>query len=294
MNTKPYRNFEVTTDDRGVTTVTLDVPGRPLNVLDREVMLELDQIVHELEENNNHVKLVIFRSGKESGFLAGADISAIVNIQSAGQATRIIEEGQMLFQRIEWLPMPTIAIIHGPCLGGGLELSLACNHRIARDNSSTKIGLPEIKLGLIPGWGGTQRLPRVAGLSNALSMILTGKNLSGSEASKIGLVDLAIAPDHWENGLAAFVKDVIGGNASKSPSTRRPLWQRMSEATRIGRAVIFRMTERTIASKVTHYPALAAAIRAVRLGYGYPPDGYLGERREFVDLLVTPTCHHLL
>ena len=81
---------------------------------------------------------------------------------------RLIEEGQTLFQRIEWLPMPTIAVIHGPCLGGGLELALACNYRVARDNSSTKIGLPEIKLGLIPGWGGTQRLPRVVGLTNAL------------------------------------------------------------------------------------------------------------------------------
>jgi 3-hydroxyacyl-CoA dehydrogenase/enoyl-CoA hydratase/carnithine racemase len=293
MSNKAYQNFEITTDDRGVTTVTLDVPGRPLNVLDREVMLELDQIVHDLE-NDNDVKLVIFQSGKESGFLAGADVSAIADIESASHAMRTIEQGQMLFQRIEWLPMPTIAVIHGPCLGGGLELSLACNHRIARDNSSTKIGLPEIKLGLIPGWGGTQRLPRVAGLSNGLSMILTGKHLSGSDAAKIGLVDRAISPDDWESGIAAFVDSVLSGHSTASPSSRRPLWQRMCEATRIGRAAILRMTERTIASKIAHYPALAAALRAVRMGYQKAPDGYLCERNEFVDLLATPTCRHLL
>ena len=160
MSKKPYQNFDVTTDDRGVTTVTLDVPGRPLNVLDRDVMQELDQIVHDLE-NSEGVHLVVFQSGKESGFLAGADVSAIAKIESASHAMRIIEDGQMLFQRIEWLPMPTIAVIHGPCLGGGLELALACTYRVARDNSSTKIGLPEIKLGLIPGWGGTQRLPNM-------------------------------------------------------------------------------------------------------------------------------------
>ncbi len=130
-------------------------------------MRELDQIVHDLE-NSEGVNLVVFQSGKESGFLAGADVSAIADIESASHAMRLIEDGQMLFQRIEWLPMPTIAVIHGPCLGGGLELTLACNYRVARDNSSTKIGLPEIKLGLIPGWGGTQRLPRVVGLTNAL------------------------------------------------------------------------------------------------------------------------------
>ncbi len=292
MNMKPYQNFDVTTNERGVTTVTLDVPGRPLNVLDRAVMLELDQIVHDLE-NSEGVKLVVFQSGKESGFLAGADVSAIADIESASHAMRQIEEGQMLFQRIEWLPMPTIAVIHGPCLGGGLELTLACNYRVARDNSSTKIGLPEINLGLIPGWGGTQRLPRVVGLTNALQMILTGKHLSGAEAFEIGLVDRAISPDHWEESLTMFIGEVLRGEVTRSNS-RRPLWQRMIESTRIGRAAIFRMTERATRSKVRQYPAIASAMRAIRLGYERGPAGLLCERNEFVDLLATPTCRNLL
>ncbi len=161
---EPYQNFHVTTDARGVTTVTLDVPGRPVNVLNREVMQELSQIVHDLEISDQ-INLVVFQSGKDSGFLAGADVSAIAGIESASDAMLLIEAGQTLFQRIEWLPMPTVAVIHGPCLGGGLELAMACRYRVVRDNSSTKLGLPEIKLGLIPAWGGTQRLPRLVGLS---------------------------------------------------------------------------------------------------------------------------------
>jgi 3-hydroxyacyl-CoA dehydrogenase/enoyl-CoA hydratase/carnithine racemase len=293
MNDNHYRNFTVTTDDRSVRTVTLDVPGRPLNVLNRDVMEELDQIVHDLENgDSDSVKLVIFQSGKESGFLAGADVMSLSNIESAVEATQIIEKGQTLFQRIEWLSMPTIAVIHGPCLGGGLELSLACNFRIARDNSSTKIGVPEIKLGLIPGWGGTQRLPRVAGLTNALSMILTGKHLSGSQAAKIGLVDRAISPDDWESGIADFIDGALGGNLPARE--KRPFGQRFMEATGIGRSIIYRMTEKSIASKVKHYPALAAALRAVRLAFRKRPDGYLCERNEFVDLLATSTCRNLL
>lgn len=291
MSDKIYRNFTVVTDDRGVRTLTLDVPGRPLNVLDRSVMEELDQIVHDLEtEDRDHIKLVIIQSGKESGFLAGADVNSISKIESAAEASKIIEQGQSLFQRIESLSMTTIAVIHGPCLGGGLELSLACDYRIARDNSSTKIGLPEIKLGLIPGWGGTQRLPRIAGLTNALPMILTGKHLSGSQAKKIGLVDLALSPDEWESGIETFVDNLLHGIAPAR--TKRPLGKRLLET--FGRGFIFRAAEKSIASKTRHYPALASALYSMRLAHKNSNNGYLREREEFVSLLATPTCRNLL
>jgi 3-hydroxyacyl-CoA dehydrogenase/enoyl-CoA hydratase/carnithine racemase len=288
-----YKNFTVLTDDRGVTTVSLDVPGRPLNVLGYDVMQELEQIVHELESSDD-INLVIFQSGKESGFLAGADVSKIADIESASHAVRLIEAGQTLFQRIEWLPMPTVAVVHGPCLGGGLELALACKYRVARDNSSTKIGLPEIKLGLIPGWGGTQRLPRVVGLTNSLQLILTGKDLNAKEAFAIGLVDLAIAPERWDAELGIFVEDVLAGRVIAPAKYRRPLLQRIAEATPLGRALILRMTEKSIRSNVAHYPALAAAVRAIPLAYGRGMAGFLCERKEFVDLLATPTCRNLL
>ena len=176
MSREKYKNFCLHIDEGNVATITLDVPGRPLNILNESVISELDDIIRTIETNDS-IRLAIFQSGKESGFLAGADVNAIAKIGSSADAIRVIETGQNLFQGIEWLAIPTIAIIHGPCMGGGLELALACDYRVARDNSSTKLGLPEIKLGLIPGWGGTQRLPRVVGLRNAVSMIMTGKHV---------------------------------------------------------------------------------------------------------------------
>ncbi|TWU21547.1 Fatty acid oxidation complex subunit alpha [Novipirellula galeiformis] len=293
MNTKQTKSFHVSTDGRGVTTVSLDVPHRPLNVFDDQVMSELDAIVHHLEHHGD-CQAVVFRSGKESGFLAGADVKAIADIESPAHATQLIDCGQQLFDRINWLAMPTIAVIHGPCLGGGLEWALACDYRIARDNSSTKIGLPEIKLGLIPGWGGTQRLPRVVGLANALSMILQGKNLSAAEAAKIGLIDLAIDPDRWEDEVACFVTQVLEGEAVSQSGRERSWGQRWLEATPWGRSLIFSATEKKIGSKAAHYPALRSAVKAVRSSYGLRPDGFMTERNEFVNLLATPTCRNLL
>ncbi|EMI20594.1 multifunctional fatty acid oxidation complex subunit alpha, partial [Rhodopirellula maiorica SM1] len=293
MSTDPYKAFSVTTDGRGVTTVSLDVPDRPMNILDGVVMSELEAIVHDLEHRGD-CELVVFRSGKESGFLAGADVNAIVNIESPAQATQLIDCGQQLFDRINWLPMPTLAVIHGPCLGGGLEWALACDYRIARDNSSTKIGLPEIKLGLIPGWGGTQRLPRVVGLTNALSMILQGKHLSAGEAAKVGLIDRAIGPENWETEVAEFIVQILDEDVVSQSGRKQPMIQKWLEATGLGRSLIFAAAEKKIRSKASQYPALKSAIKAVRCSYGLRPDGLMAERNEFVDLLATPTCRNLL
>ncbi|MGI9471845.1 MAG: 3-hydroxyacyl-CoA dehydrogenase NAD-binding domain-containing protein [Rubripirellula sp.] len=291
MNMQPYKNFDVTVDTRGVATVTLNVPGRALNILNRDVLTELDRIIHEFE-NSDDIRLIVFQSGKESGFLAGADVNAIANIESASHAMRVIETGQTLFQRIEWLTIPTVAVIHGPCLGGGLEWALACNYRVARHNSSTKIGLPEIKLGLIPGWGGTQRLPRLIGIRHAIKMILTGKHVSASEAMQIGLIDRAYGPDEWESSLPHFLDQLLSDRAASV--SRRGSWRRVLEDNWLGRTVVLRMAARQVASKSKHYPALSSALRAIRLGFDKGPNGFLCERDEFVDLLASPTCRHLL
>ncbi|MGB7324659.1 MAG: 3-hydroxyacyl-CoA dehydrogenase NAD-binding domain-containing protein [Rubripirellula sp.] len=291
MITKPYRNFFVSTDYHGVVTVSIDVPDRPMNVLTAEVMSELVTIIGDLERAIG-VTAVVFRSDKESGFLAGADVAVIAGIKSLDEASELIQAGQRLFNRIESLPMPTIVAIHGPCLGGGLEWSLACDYRIARDNTSTKIGLPEIQLGLIPGWGGTQRLPQRIGLSRALPLILTGKHLNASAAIKVGLVDRAISPDHWDNGVAQFVDDVIAGRVTAGQTA--PLWRRILDGTRIGRAVTVRMSKRAIRSKSKHYPALGSAIRAASVAYKPSCDGYGVEETEFLSLLFTLTCRNLL
>jgi len=291
MNMKPYKNFCLCIDARGVATITLDVPGRPLNVLDKSVMAELDHILRELE-NTPSLAGVVFQSGKESGFLAGADVNAIAGIESATEAMRVIETGQSLFQRIEWLAVPTLAVIHGPCLGGGLELALACDYRVTRNNSSTKLGLPEIKLGLIPGWGGTQRLPRLVGVRQALSMILTGKHVTASQAKRMQLVDLAIEPEHWESDLAGFIDDVLSGK--RTPVSHQRTWKRTLEDSGIGRRLILHMAANSLVSKQENYPALGSALRAIRSAFHKGPEGFATERNEFIELLATPTCRHLL
>ncbi len=293
MKIETYANFKLRQDDRGVVTAVLNVPDRPMNVLSREVMEELQAIVKDLRQASD-VKIVVFRSSKESGFLAGADISGFTQVESPAQASEMIKAGQDLFTSIEQLPITTIAAIHGPCLGGGLELSLCCNYRLAQDNGSTKIGLPEIMLGLIPGWGGTQRLPKQVGLAGGMKMILTGKHLSAAEAYECGLVDRVIDRQQWDQGIDAFVNDVLQGAKFPSPRKRRPLGQRLLEATGVGRSFIFKLTEKQIRSKVDQYPALGAAVKAVKAGYSHGAEGFTTEREEFVKLIETPTCHSLL
>lgn len=293
MNTGPYTNFTVSKDQRGVVKVVMDVPNRPMNVFSQDVLGELGSIVDELEQAKD-VQVALFRSSKESGFLAGADINGFTEVESSDAASELIKGGQDLFSRVEKLPCKTIAAIHGPCLGGGLEFSLSCNHRVAQDSDSTKIGLPEIMLGLIPGWGGTQRLPKQVGLPTGLKMILTGSHLSASKAYKNGLVDRLIEPANWDAGIDQFVNDVLSERNLDDPKKRRPLIERLTDATGLGRKFIFNATEKQIRSNAEQYPALGAAVKAVKASYVGGTDGYAIERNEFVQLIKTPTCHSLL
>src|SRR5260221_751747 len=179
-----FRNLRIERGKPGVMTVVIDLPDRPMNVLDEGLLRDLDALIASLE-HDQVLSLVVLRSGKESGFLAGADVEQLREIASPKQAETAILAGQELYNRIARLPMQTVAVIHGPCLGGGLELALACESRVARDDESTRIGLPETQLGVIPGWGGTQRLPRLVGLEPALRMILEGQRLPAAKAQKL-------------------------------------------------------------------------------------------------------------
>ena len=288
-----YKTLSVSCDDSGIFRIVIDVHGRPLNVIDADVMQDLADVVTDLESRDD-VKLVVFKSGKESGFFAGADVSIIQSIENAKQADQLLFAGQRLFARIEDLSMPTLAIIHGPCLGGGLELALACDYRIARDNSSTKIGLPEIKLGLIPGWGGTQRLTRQVGLKQSLSLVLNGKHLSAREASKIGLIDRAIDPDSWRDSLILIIDRLSRGKLIRSGgSWRRDLFNRVQAAGWV-RDKILSVARRSIAKRSRHFPALDSAIHAIEDSYRQGGRGFHTEREEFQRLLFTPTCRNLL
>ena len=291
-----FNNLHTGRNGRGIVTVAIDTPGRRYNVLDESLLTEFESLVAMFERDVD-TRVVAFTSAKESGFLAGADVRQIADLQTARQAMDISDRGQRLFDRIERLPIPTVAVIHGPCLGGGLEFALACRHRVARDDCSTRLGLPEVRLGLLPAWGGTQRLPELVGVVAALPMILQGKKVSARQAAAMGLVDAAFPHARFDREVERFVSQL---SAQSHPGlsrrrVRRPLLRRGVNNTRLGRWFVFRAAKRRIRDRKKHYPAAAAALDAVECGAQRSrEEGLLREGQSIGRLLFTRTCRNLL
>lgn len=286
-----FRHFRTECDDRGIETITLDLRDAPVNVFNAEFAAELAEIVARLERDPP--RLAVFRSGKASGFLAGADVREIQRLSTEAQARAVVVAGQDLFDRVERLPFHTLAVIHGPCLGGGLEFALACRYRIARDDASTRLGFPEVQLGLIPGWGGTQRLPRLIGLRRAIGMILEASTLSAGKAEKAGLVDRAISTESFDQESKRFIEDRLAGHPVQHRS--RGLRAIFLDRTRPGRSIVFGTARKRIRSREDVYPALPAALRAIEAGYRQSrANGLAVERDEFAHLVFTPTARNLI
>ncbi|MBC7427008.1 MAG: enoyl-CoA hydratase/isomerase family protein [Bacteriovorax sp.] len=212
---------------------------KTMTTLDIETMTELQEIVEELHTKTSEINGVIFWTHKENCFLAGADINLIAGMKTEAEAADGSERGQTIFNRIEDLAVPTIACIDGVCLGGGLELSLACKTILASNSPKTSMGLPEVKLGIIPGFGGTYRLPRKIGLPNALDMILTGKTLRADKAKKIGLVEevyprenlVAMASNFFnKKPKAKGLKESMKELATENFVTRKIIFQKVRES----------------------------------------------------------------
>lgn len=284
--------FNLSRDDRGVLTATLDLPGASMNIFNEAVIRDLATLVGRIETDPD-VKVVVVRSGKKSGFLAGADVNQIAGMRSAEEVESTIRFGQDLFDRIEKLSVPTVAVIHGPCLGGGLEFAMACRYRVARDDGSTKLGLPETQLGLIPGWGGTQRLPRLVGQAEALTMILQARNLSASKALKDGLVDRIAAPENLDATVEELVSEILNGKGPHRPS--RGFVAALRDGTAIGKKVVRHFARQAIEKQGKNYPALEAAIRCVEEGIAHGHErGLAKEREEFAKLIFGPTARNLM
>lgn len=303
MNDLHLKNFDVHLDARGVLTAILNVPDQPVNIFNESVLHDLDELIRGVE-SDEAVCAVVFRSGKDSGFLAGADLHAIQSLKDSREAEQICRAGQDLFHRLEKLSAPTVAVINGVCLGGGLEFVLACHYRIVVDDPRTKLGLPEVELGLLPGWGGTQRLPRLVGLQAALPMLLTGKKMTARDAVKIGLADaickqdqvddtilkLLMAPSRESDGLGKRVVAFLSGWRKPAKMLRQ-----IADGTRIGQWAILQMARKNIASNAPNYPALPAILRAVSAGlHDRTGNGFKVERDEFKQLISTDTHHSLL
>jgi 3-hydroxyacyl-CoA dehydrogenase/enoyl-CoA hydratase/3-hydroxybutyryl-CoA epimerase len=254
-------------DPEGAVSLILDVPGRSVNVLNRQVMADLDAALDSVAASK--APLLVIRSGKKSGFIAGADLQEFLGIQDAAGAEAVSANGQKMFAKLAALPMPTIAAISGACLGGGFELALACDYRLVFDKPSTQLGLPEVELGLLPAWGGTQRLPRLIGLERALRMILDRKRLNASEAFRWGLADaLAANENELREQFACLAARAVG--EGKRRLNRLPLrtWrQRLLESNPLGRRVLFKATERFMRRRVPDdMPAPFEALEAIRTG----------------------------
>lgn len=201
------KTFDVDIDN-GIATLCFDLEGSPVNILSSDVLRSLGAKIDELNKNQD-IKLLKFTSAKEGVFIAGADISQIEGLRDEEEAYDLVREGQQVLSKISALPFPTVAIIDGACMGGGLELALCCDYRLATEGPKTKIGLPEVNLGVLPGFGGTQRLKRLTGLSKALELILGGKILNGKKAHKLGIVDGCVPQGYLEFKEKSFCEQVL-------------------------------------------------------------------------------------
>jgi 3-hydroxyacyl-CoA dehydrogenase/enoyl-CoA hydratase/3-hydroxybutyryl-CoA epimerase len=275
-------------DPEGILVVTLDVPGEKVNALSRSLLGEFLALMDGLESRDD-VTGVILRSGKTDNFIAGADIRDFGTIRSQIEGETLAREGQALLDRMEGLPMPVVAAIHGSCLGGGLETALACRYRILTDDPKSVVGLPEVMLGLIPGGGGTQRLPRLIGIVAALDLILTGRTLKPRRALKAGVVDEVVpAPV-----LLQAARDAVRGLAAGTLKARAggiPLREKLL------RPLIFRKALSSVMAKGgRHYPAPLKAVEVVRAGTATSmAEGLKIEARAFGELAVSDVSRALV
>jgi 3-hydroxyacyl-CoA dehydrogenase/enoyl-CoA hydratase/3-hydroxybutyryl-CoA epimerase len=189
----------------GLFCLSFDLKTEKVNKLGPDVIKELDEVLNVLK-TKKEIKTLVFISGKESIFIAGADIDVIKTIHDAQTGAKLARDGQAVLARFEELPYPVIAAIHGAAMGGGTELALCCSHIVVSDSPSTKIALPEVNLGILPGFGGTIRMPERIGLQPAMDYILTGKTMNADKAFKLGFADAVVSPHDFKNNVFAFAK----------------------------------------------------------------------------------------
>lgn len=279
-------HFRIEADAGGIVWITFDMAGSTANVWNESTLREFD-ICLEAVSRDGSAKALIIRSGKDKIFIAGADLKAVRNAPVRRVET-LIELGQRVFNRLASLPMPKVALIHGACLGGGLELTLACDARIASDSEQTRLGLPETQIGLIPAWGGSTRLPRLLGLPTALELIVTGKLLKPSAAKRLGLVDL-VAPR--ENLEKTARKMLSTGIPEREPPLSHSFWKLPGIRT----ALAHRVRGQVMAKTRGLYHAPLRAIEVATAASVLPLDKALElERHAILDLALTPETEHLI
>ncbi len=289
----PYSGEGVTLEieDR-LAWIRLDQPDRPVNVLSSSLIQSFDQVLSHLESSDARAAIII--SDKPNVWIAGADIEEFGTLRSASDGEKLSRTGHELLRRLERLRIPVVAAIDGVALGGGLEVALACTYRIATDNPRTRLGLPEVQLGVLPGAGGTQRLPRLIGLADSLDLMLTGRQLDARRARRAGLVDEVVAAAALERIAGEVALALADGK--KQPRAGRPKGSpKWMENLPGVRNVIMRKARQGVMQKTKGlYPAPLKILEVVSRGLDRPLDEALEiEARAFGQLSVTPEARSL-
>jgi len=283
-----FTHWQAEIRDDGIVVLALDRRDSPVNAMSQDVLLELGDIVERLAIDPP--RGVVIRSAKAAGFIAGADLKEFQEFDRRGTVNDAIRRGQSTYQKLAELPCPTVAAIHGHCLGGGTELALACRYRVASNDPSTRIGLPETQLGIFPGWGGSARLPRLVGAPAAMDMMLTGRTLSASAARGIGLVDKVAAPAVLVDAAVSLLQSGV----------TRPFRQRATAwatNTWLARRILAPQMVKQVARKARkdQYPAPYALISTWERSGGSGIQARLdAERRAVVKLAGGPTARNLI
>ena len=253
--------FSLKIDEQNIAWLAIDVPNEKMNTLQAAFADEMKEIFAQLKDTSG-VKGMIIHSLKPDNFVAGADVRMLEACTTASEAEALAKQGQDLFQQLSDLPYPVVAAIHGPCLGGGLELALACDYRVCTDSDKTRLGLPEVQLGLLPGSGGTQRLPRLIGLLPSLDLILTGKQLRAKKAKKLGVVD-ACVPETVLLDIAKMHVEKGKKKGKQKQSTK----EKLMSGSGLGRKFVFEQAAKKTNEKTRgNYPATVAILEVIQHG----------------------------
>ncbi len=280
------KHWRVETDSLGIIWLHFDHQDSPVNILSHEALEEFDTILGEVESDRPTGLIIL--SDKKSGFIAGADVKSFRDNTERAAIEQHIKEVHRIFQRLDDLNVPTLALIHGFCLGGGLELALACDYRIARDDESTRLAFPEVKLGLFPGYGGSVRSIERIGALPALNFMLAGRSINGRTAKRMGLVN-STAP---ERQLMAAAADLI----SKKPRNRKPPFYHQLLNLKPGRLLLSKILEKEVRKRVVreHYPAPFALIDHWKEHADNPRAMYASEATNLANLLSGDTSQNLI
>ena len=283
--------FTLVHQENGVVHLVMDVIDDTMNTLKAEFAQQVAEVLHEIK-SNSAITGVVLCSGKKDSFVAGADINMINDCKTKQEVVELTKQGQVIFSQLEQLNVPIVAAINGACLGGGLELAMACHARVCSDNPKTALGLPEVQLGLLPGGGGTQRLPKLVGVQKALDMMLTGKQLRAKQALKLGLVN-DVVPNSIL--LATAERIALSGNLKQSIKYKSSLANKFLEGTAMGRGLVYKQAVKSVLSKTKgNYPAPIKIIDCVKTGLEKSQGkGYQVEAEHFADLVMTPESEQL-